>query len=312
MHDEFTIGIDLGGTRIKTGLVTEGKILNLKIIEAKASENLSNQLPHLEQIISGFKESADGRRLKGIGLAFPGIVNSDKNLVIDTSSKYPDAPQLNLTRWANQVFGVPFKMDNDARLACYGEWLYGAGKGTTDMVMITLGTGIGTSVITNNQLLKGKHYQAGILGGHIIIDYKNQSDLCSCGRYGCPEGIASMWMIDRKAKQDPLYPQSKLAEAQKINWETILEFSAAGDELATRLKQHCLDVWATAIINMVHAYDPERIVIGGGISHSEKELLTFFENELTKRGWCPSGIPELRVASYPDTAAVLGAGSLFD
>lgn len=312
MSEKITIGIDLGGTRIKIGLVENGTVKDLKIAEARSKDGLKGQLIQLEQIMSLWIKKNSGGELAGIGLSFPGIVDSVQNRVIDTSSKYPDAPSLDLTHWAKEAFGVPFKMDNDARLACLGEWHYGAGKGTANMVMVTLGTGIGTSAIIDNRILRGRHFQAGILGGHIILDYQNQHDVCSCGRYGCAEGVASMWMIEKKAKQDALFGNSMLADEEKINWESIVKHSKAGDALAVKLKAHCLDVWSAAIINLVHAYDPDRIVIGGGISHTEDGLLSYFEKELTNRAWCPGGIPELRLAEHPDTAAILGAAALFE
>lgn len=312
MPDKITIGIDLGGTRIKTGLVENGTVKDLKITEARSKDGLKGQLIELEQTIAELRNVHSGIELAGIGLSFPGIVDSVQNKVIDTSSKYPDAPSLNLTHWAKEAFGVPFKMDNDARLACLGEWHYGAGKGTANMVMVTLGTGIGTSAIIDNRIVRGSHFQGGILGGHIILDYKNHLDVCSCGRYGCAEGVASMWMIEKRAKEDALFGKSMLADEAKINWESIIKCSKVGDALAVKLRAHCLDVWSTAIINLVHAYDPERIVIGGGISHTEDGLLSYFEKELKNRAWCPRGIPELRLAEHPDTAAILGAAALFE
>jgi len=307
----YKVGIDMGGTRIKIGLVRNGKVVASNILEAASDQSFKVHLPLLERGISQLFPKGEKKDIQAIGVAFPGLVDTAKNAIIDTSSKYTDAPSLNLVRWAQQKFGVPLKIDNDARLACLGEWRYGAGKGVSDMVLLTLGTGIGTAVIMNGQLLRGKHFQAGILGGHFIIDYKDKNHVCSCGKYGCSEAIASMWMIRDLAKGHPQFNKSLLSSANVIDWETILSLSAQNDTLAIILKEHCLQTWAVTLVNLVHAYDPERIVIGGGIMHSGAIVLDYLRDTMEKRAWCPSGPPEVRQADFPDTAALLGATELF-
>lgn len=304
-------GIDLGGTRIKTGLIKGGEILASSVLKANPDKSLRTLLPQLKEEIIRLSEMKRVQ-LQAIGLAFPGIVDSDKNKVIDTSGKYTDAPSIDMIRWTKETFGIPFRMDNDARLACLGEWRYGAGKGTSDMVMLTLGTGIGTAAIIDGKLLRGRHFQAGILGGHMVIDYKNKTDKCSCGRYGCAEAVASMWMIENKATQHPLFKKSLLAKADQIDWKTILILSEQEDELAEILKRHCLEVWAMELVNLVHAYDPEKVVIGGGISHAEQTILPYFRKALKEQAWCPRGIAEIHKTKFPDTAALLGAAALFE
>lgn len=312
MSEKYKIGIDLGGTRIKTGLVRDREVLISNVFDVDSNKTLKSVLPKLEEDILQFS-GKEAVAIEGIGVAFPGIVNTDKGQIIDTSAKYTDAPVINLVRWAEEKFHLPLKMDNDARLACLGEWRCGSGRGTSDMVMLTLGTGIGTAVVIEGRLLRGRHFQAGILGGHFIVDINNKTDQCSCGRYGCLEGIGSMWMIEKKAKQNPLFESSLLAgTGSSIDWELILQLSGQGDALSELLKLHCLEVWATCLINLVHAYDPERVVIGGGISHAENIILPYFKAFLEKRSWCPGGIPEIKMAEFPDTAALLGAASLFD
>lgn len=311
MSEVYRIGIDLGGTRIKTGLVSKGKILTSDIFDVGSNEALKSVLPELvEKIIRLSGKNKD--KIQGIGVAFPGIVDSDKNRVIDTSAKYTDAPAVDWVKWAKETFDLPLKMDNDARLACLGEWHYGAGKGVSDMIMLTLGTGIGTAAVIDGKLLRGKHFQAGILGGHMVIDYKNKENRCSCGRYGCLEAAASMWMIENMAGRHSLFRKSLLADTGRVRWQDILRLADRGDKLSELLKLHCLEVWAIGLVNLVHAYDPERIVIGGGISHAEDLILPYFKEFLEKRSWCPGGIPEIRTAQFPDTAALLGAASLFD
>ncbi|MEO6838436.1 MAG: ROK family protein [Ginsengibacter sp.] len=308
----YRIGIDLGGTRIKVGLVLDGLVVASRILSTPSDKGLESQLEILQTEIFDLCSEIGDVDFKQIGIGFPGLVNTDENKVICTSSKFTDAPSLDLIKWAKEMFGATLKMDNDARLACLGEWFYGAGRGTSDMVMYTLGTGIGTSVVIEGKLMRGKHFQAGILGGHIVIDYKDELNKCSCGKYGCLEAVASMWMIQKLAMQHPLFYKSLLAKVEKINWQIILELSGYGDELSLFLRQHCLNTWAVGLVNLVHAYDPERVVVGGGIINNPEAVLPYFRKFMEDRAWYSGGMPEIVSADFPDTAGLLGAAALFE
>jgi glucokinase len=308
----YKLGIDLGGTRIKIGLVRNGVVVSSRILPAVSDKGLKSKLHLLQTEIFNLCAEMQDVSFKEVGMAFPGLVDTNENRVIETSSKFTDAPSLDLAGWAKESFGANLRMDNDARLACLGEWLYGAGRGTTDMVMYTLGTGIGSAVVMEGRLLRGKHFQAGILGGHIVLDYKDETNLCSCGKHGCLEAVASMWMIQKLAIQQPSFSESLLSEVDKIDWETILLLSAKGDQLSIFLRQHCLNAWAIGLVNLVHAYDPERVVVGGGIIHNPEAILPYFRKVLQERAWCSGGMPEIVPADFPDVAGVLGATALFE
>jgi glucokinase len=180
------------------------------------------------------------------------------------------------------------------------------------MVMCTLGTGIGSAAIIDGKILRGKHFQAGILGGHSIIDFNNRERACSCGKYGCVEALASTWAVRDMAVKHRLFDTSRLNKLDKIDLSVIFDLSEEGDELSVLLRDHCMNVWSVGIVNLIHAYDPEVVVIGGGIMHSKEVLLPYFQKTIGERVWCPSGMPELRPAHYPDTAALLGAALLFE
>lgn len=305
------VGIDLGGTRIKTGILTNGTLQAVRMIDTIPGTGFENYLALIQADIIRLQEATLITELDAIGLAFPGLVDTTNNRVIDTNKKYDDAPALNLTEWAKDNFGLELKLENDARLACMGEWKYGAGKGTNDMVMCTLGTGVGTSAVINGKVLRGKHFQAGILGGHSIIDFQTGYQ-CTCGGFGCVESTASTWRIKSLAESHPLFKTSLLSTAEKIDIGLIFELSLRGDELARVLREHCINAWAAGIINLIHAYDPEVVVLGGGIMNSGEILIPEFKRIIKERAWCPSGIPEIKQAHYPDTAALLGAMTLFD
>ncbi|MEJ7739850.1 MAG: ROK family protein [Chitinophagaceae bacterium] len=306
------IGIDLGGTRIKIGIVVDGRLLISSVINADPENGLHLHLPLIKECILQLIRQTCTNDIHCIGMAFPGLVDTDKNQIISSRGKYEDAPALDLASWAFRELGMTLQLENDARLACLGEWKYGAGQENADMVMVTLGTGFGSAAIINGKLLRGKHFQAGILGGHFIISFKDKDHLCSCGNYGCVEAVASTWMIKEAARQSPFFEKSGLKEASRIDLETIFDMAKQGDELARLLQNHCLEAWGIGLINLIHAYDPEVIVIGGGISNASETLIPYFNQMIAEKAWCPWGQPNIRRAQFPDTAAILGAALLFE
>ena len=305
------VAVDLGGTRIKTGIIDAGVIIADSIINAAPEKGLAAHLPIIKEQISSLLDKTKISGITAIAMAFPGLVDTVQNKVIDTSGKYEDAPLVHLTEWAQQELGMRLKLENDARMACLGEWKWGAGKGSSDMVMFTLGTGIGSSVIMNGKIVRGKHFQAGVLGGHFIIDYTKDAPRCTCGNFGCAESIASTWRLKDAATKHSLFNKSALREAAKTDYAAVSHFAAKGDALAIELQEVCLQAWSAALINLIHSYDPEVVVIGGGIMHSKDIIIPYFKKTIKERAWCPWGMPEIKPALYPDTAALLGGALLF-
>jgi len=167
----------LGGTRIKLGLLKNNTILEKKIFDAESAKGLEANLHKLETVIDDLleKHQIKPNMLQGIGLSFPGLVDPVAKKIISTNKKYDDGPQLHLQEWATQKWNAIFYIENDARMAAVGEWIFGAGRGSNDVVVVTIGTGIGTSAIIEGRLLRGKHFQAGCLGGHFRCNTKGIS-----------------------------------------------------------------------------------------------------------------------------------------
>ena len=185
----YCIAIDLGGTIIKIGLVKGAEILEFNSFPAKAG-SLADNLPVMKTVIDRLlgKWRVSKEELSGIGLAFPGMVNPKEKRVTSTNDKYDDACDIDLASWVYRNWETLFIIDNDARLALAGEWCFGAGRNSRNMVMMTIGTGIGTGVVLDGRIIKGTHYQAGSLGGHIVVDYRGRR--CTCGNIGCVEAMA--------------------------------------------------------------------------------------------------------------------------
>jgi len=199
-------------------------------------------------------------------------------------------------------------MENDARAALVGEWQYGAGKGTDNLVMVTIGTGVGSAAMMNGQLLKGSHYLAGNLGGHQNIRFDGHR--CNCGNIGCLESEASSWALPALLKRHPGYAESPFAMGEDPDFEAVFRLAAADEKFALSVRANCLEVWAAGILNLVYAYDPERIVIGGGVMHSAEVILPFIQNKINQAAWLPENAVKVVAAQAPDWAGVLGMGFL--
>lgn len=305
MNDVY-IGIDLGGTRIKAGLVKDGVILDKQMISSQSATGLASSLPAVRSLVNGMLHThADAGQLKGIALGFAGLVDPVRRKILSTNDKYNDALDLDLDGWIRSSWNVGWYIDNDARLAAVGEWQYGAGRGTDDLVVMTIGTGIGTSVISGGRVLRGKHFQAGCLGGHISIQYKGRP--CNCGNRGCVETYASTWSLQQRITADPSYPGSSLSHAAVIDFATLFAAAAAGDSLARTYLDDCMEAWGTAVVNLIHAYDPEVVVIGGGVMSSADLILPVIREFVHRHAWTPWGKVDIRASSLLNDAGIYGA-----
>lgn len=306
MKQIYTVGIDLGGTIVKIGLVSNGSIVDCKVLEANMKKGLKSNLPQLKLAILDilFTNNVRIDQLNGISLAFPGIVDACNSKVISTNEKYDDACQLDLESWCDINFGVPFYIDNDARLATIGEWKYGAAKGINNIVMMTLGTGIGSGVILDGRILYGEHFQAGSLGGHFVVDYKGRK--CSCGNIGCAEAYASSFFLSRIIDENENLSAVFKSKSKEYNFEMLFQM-ADKDENARILITECMKIWAATVVTYIHAYDPQIVVIGGGIMKSADIILPFIENYVNQNAWCPTEKVKIVSSKLGDSAAVLAA-----
>ena len=308
----YYIGIDLGGTIIKVGLVTDGRVVGTARIEADSIHGLSPRLEPMAGMINSLLE-ADGIRpsdVGGIAVAFPGIVNVSESRAIATNAKYDDAPQVDLQEWARQNWNLPLIMDNDARMATVGEWQYGAGKGKRDMVMMTIGTGIGTGVVIDGRLLYGSNFCAGSLGGHMIVDYRGRR--CTCGNTGCVEAHGSYFFLPDIIKDNKEVSDAFKREARAYTFKSLFEKMQDGDRDAAIVLTGCMDVWSAAIVNYVHAYDPELVVMGGGIMKSADIILPYVREKVDSLAWRPCEKVAILSSQLGDDAALAAASYYFE
>lgn len=302
----MVIAIDIGGTYIKLGLVKNGEIIIKTSIKAHSDISFNKTIQEIESTINSLIKKTETKNddLRGIGIGFPGLVDSINMKVLSTNKKYDDALDFDFLKWGKDTYNTSLFLENDAQLALLGEWQFGAGEGVENIVMVTLGTGVGTATIIEGKLLVGKHFQAGNLGGHFTINVNGA--LCTCGNLGCVEAEASTWKVAELLKSDFRYAES-LIKGDKLDFKSVFKYAEEGGELSLEIRNQCLEVWSAGIINLIHAYDPELVIVGGGIMKSADVIIPFIKNKVNKHAWTPWGKVQIKESEIPNRSALLGA-----
>lgn len=294
--DILTGAVDLGGTTIKVGLFQGNRVLGTRQLPAQAKGTLAAKLGIVETTLRSL--SASHGRLDGVAMAYPGLVDVKQNRVLSASGKFLDATELDLATWSRDTFGVPFLLENDSNAALFGEYRRGCCQGCDNTALFILGTGVGTAALMNGRLVRGVHYQAGVLGGHFKTGGGDTP--CSCGKRGCLEAQVGSWCLDR------------LSGGQFDGFESLTTASRAGDAEARRLLDQITRQWARGLATLVHAYDPEVVVFSGGVLKGRDQFLDSLEQQVRHLCWTPWGQLEFRVSATPDQSVLLGLHALME
>ncbi len=296
---------DAGGSRLKLGLVRGTELLARAELPAESGSGLAAALVRVVAELPALRRAA---RLPGdppprFALAFPGIVEPGTGRILSTpAGKFDDAPALDLRAWARaQRLGGAF-VCNDANAALAGEAATGAARGCANVVMVTLGTGFGSAVMIEGVPLRGPHGQAGCLGGHLLANLHGRR--CRCGNVGCVETEASTWILPE------LISPGELADEPVVDYATVFRRAAGGDGAAERVRAHSVRAWAAAIVTLIHAYDPERVVVGGGIMRSANAILPELRDYVGRHAWTPWGKVEIVPAALGNDAGLVGVACL--
>jgi glucokinase len=301
------LAADMGATRIKLALVDSGRVLARDVIPAHSDKGLRPRLSAIEEALHRLCESA-GVRLPscdGFGVSFPSLVDVRSGRVLAEYGRYSDVVQLDLREWARDRLGLFAAIENDARMACIGEWRYGAGRGCPNLVMITLGTGLGTGAIIEGRVLRGKHGQAGCFGGHLTVRHGGR--LCACGNTGCAEAEASTAFLTQLAAETPGWDESALKNEPMLDYAAVLRLAAQGDPCARKILDHSLSVWGSLAVNLIHAYDPELVILGGGIMAGADLLLPAIRNYVETHAHTPWGKVRVEASQLADDAGIVAA-----
>lgn len=299
--------IDLGGTEIKLGILVGSDILAARTLP---STGQPADLVAVRTIALGMLAEVSGSGLAAVGVAVPGVIDHRRRGLVAAQDKYGYLTGMDIVAWAEAEFGAPAILENDARAALVGEVEFGIARGERDAVLLTLGTGIGTAAIIEGQLLRGSHDHAGILGGHITVDLDGPD--CNCGNVGCAEAVASTWALDRDVRTTPELAESPAWSGRlaggSIGIKDLLDNQqdAASHEILARFVR----AWGAAIVGLCHAYDPQVVIVSGGVMRSASAILPQLTSYVHAHLWSSSFRPELVTPSAPENSVLLGLSAL--
>jgi len=298
------LACDLGGTRLKIGVVRDGQVLAHTVEPAHSQHGLAPRLPVLKD---AWLRLLHGLNLKlsdcaGASVAFPSLIDKETGRILVVYGKYADSLGIDMRAWVRTELGLPLVIENDARMALIGEWRAGAGRGCDNLVMITLGTGLGVCAIIEGRVLRGKHGQAGVLGGHLTVRYGGRP--CTCGNLGCAEAEASTAFLRQLAESSPDWERSSL-RSLPLDYANVFAQATAGDACAVALRDHSLLVWSSLAVNLIHAYDPEMLILGGGIMSSGDQILPAIADYVNRHAHTPWGKVRIVPSSLGDNAALV-------
>ncbi len=305
------IAIDLGGTHASVGVVRENVLLASRDIDVESTHGLRSLLPRLRETALALLEEQElgVAESLGVSLSLPSLVDFYAGQIVSANNKYPDATGIDLRRWSREAFGLPLVLENDARAALFGEVSAGAARGRKDVLMITLGTGVGSAVLAGGMPFRTAQPQGGNLGGHIPIRLDGRQ--CSCGAFGCVESEASGWALPLVAQEMPGFAESSLARVARLDFATVFAHCDAGDPVAVKVIRHCLKVWSMGIVGLVHVFGPQMIVIGGGVS-ARAEVTSAIAQYVQRHAWAPAGPVEIVTAQLGNLAPLYAAVSLLE
>ncbi len=263
---KYGFGVDIGGTTCKIGLFeTTGGLVEKWEISTRKENNGENILPDVAAFITAKMVEKDILKgdIQGIGIGVPGPVTGE-GVVLKCVNLGWDV--INVAKDMEERTGFTVKVGNDANVAALGEMWQGGGKGYTNVVMITLGTGVGGGVIVDGKVVSGNKGAGGEIG-HIIVN-ENETESCGCGQKGCLEQYASatgiVHMAERKLEESE--KKSQLREIKPLTAKDIFDAAKGGDALADEIVEDMTKILGGALANVARVVNPETFVIGGGVS----------------------------------------------
>lgn len=311
----YTIGIDLGGTNIATAVVNENfKILGKGELPTNADRDALSIAKDMAKTVDMACEAAGVSKesIEWIGVGSPGAVNK-KTGVIEYANNlhFSNVP---LKQYIEELTGIKCYVENDANAAAYGELLAGAGRGYSDMVAITLGTGVGGGVIIDGKIFDGSNSFGAELGHTVIMV---DGERCTCGRDGCWEAYASATALIRQTKAameaDKDSYMWKIADSlDQVNGKTAFDGMRAGDQTATAVCEKYIEYVACGITNMINIFQPQILCIGGGISKEKDNLLIPIKAYVEANRYSKEAKQqtELKIAQLGNDAGIIGAAML--
>ncbi len=313
----YNIGVDLGGTNIAVAILDEKG----KIVKKASRPTLADRSPEViiadmadlcRQLIKDAKMEL--KDIHSIGIGSPGIADSEKGVIIYNNNL--GFRNTKVREEFQKHLDIPVYLENDANAAAYGEYEFGAGKKYKDFVAITLGTGVGGGVIIGGKIMAGS-FHGGAELGHIVLDKDGHQ--CSCGRVGCWEAYSSATALIRDAKESARANENSAlykavdGDLSKMNAKIPFDLAHEGDVFASAIIDEYIDNLAIGLLDVINIFQPEIVVLGGGISNQKEALLKPLRERIAKKIY---GGPEMfktkiEVATLGNDAGIIGAGFLY-
>ena len=308
MENKYVVGVDLGGTKIYTALVDlEGNIIKEKTVETLAHEGEQAVVGRIVDTINYVIDGTDKNLIKSIGIGSPGPLDVKNGIIIENSNL--PFKNFEIVKTIKETFDLPTPLDNDANVATLGEFMFGAGKGTENMVFITASTGIGGGAVLNGKLFRGSTGNA-LEVGHMTV--ATEGPRCGCGNLGCAEALGSGTAIGKRAKEAVLSNAvTSLKNYENVTAKEVFKEAANGDRVAKNILNTSLTYLGIAVANTITNFDPEKVVVGGGVVNGGDIVIETIRNVVEER--CMAAFVEnctIEKAILGGKAGVLGAAAL--
>lgn len=311
MEKKYAVGVDIGGTTVKNGLFDiEGNLLEKWEITTRKENGGENILKDVAEAIKDVlsKKKIALSELKGVGMGVPGPVESDGYVSKCVNLGWKDIRPAELL--SSLLDGVSVAAGNDANVAALGEAFKGAAAGEKNVVMLTLGTGVGGGIILDGRIVAGVHGAGGELG-HIVVN-PSETLKCNCGNYGCLEQYASATGVVRVAKRllEASDEKSSLRAADEISAKLVFDEAKAGDALSLKAVDTLCMYLGLVCAQCSLTIDPDAFVIGGGVSRAGSILTEGIGKYFEKYAHIIPKKPDFKLATLGNDAGIYGAAKL--
>ena len=306
----YCFGIDIGGTTVKCGLFqTDGELCEKWEIVTRTEDNGKANLPDIAKTILDKmeKKQITKEQVSGVGVGVPGPVIREREVAVAVNLHW------GYTMLADELEallgGIPVKVGNDANVAALGEMWKGGGEGTKNLIMATLGTGVGGGIIVDGKIITGSHGAGGEIG-HACVE-PEETESCNCGNKGCLEQMASATGIVRLGKK--ILAESNedtVLKKERLNAKIIFDAYKAGDAVAAKIVDKFAGYLGNALAIFACVVDPEVIVIGGGVSKAGQPLIDAVEKYFRRDAFVTCKDTPIVLAKLDNDAGIFGAAKL--
>lgn len=303
---KYAFGVDIGGTTCKIGFFeTSGKLLDKWEIKTNTANNGESILSDVAQAVDNklAQEGISKEEVQGIGIGVPGPVKS--NGVVNRCVNLGWGV-VNVEEGLESLTGLKVKAGNDANVAALGEMWQGGARGSRDVVMVTLGTGVGGGIIVDGKVVAGFNGAGGEIG-HITVN-NDEIEACNCGQYGCLEQYTSATGIVRVAKRklDKTSDETSLRGIENLTAKDVFDAAKAGDKVALGLVDEVCQILGAALSNIACVVNPEIIVIGGGVSKAGDILIETIQKHFVESSFHACRDTKFALASLGNDAGMYG------